>query len=384
MLPRAEKAFFLIADISGYTRFLAAAELEHAQDIIADLMGVIVKALKPPFRLAKFEGDAVFLYLSGESADGAAVIDAIDAAYLAFRRRLRDVRQASSCACQACAAMAMLDLKFVLHHGAMVRQRVAGREELAGRDVILVHRLLKNDAKPALGGHAYALMTDDAIRALGIDSAGFGLRAHAETVDQIGAVPAGLRDMETVWRGEQERRRFVVAPEDAHVVWTFDLAGAPQAVWEHLTVPGARQGWWPSDGIAETSPGGRRGIGTITHCMHGKDAVVEEVLDWQPPSYVTVGIQLPVPGAPRIVMTRFLQASATGTRLEMRIARPRPKDRDLVNQAGARFHTAITASLQTLQAMLAAQATEPAAVAEPATPVAGGRFLAVPVRPTGA
>ena len=33
-------------------------ELDHAQDILADLMGTIVSALRPSFRLAKLEGDA--------------------------------------------------------------------------------------------------------------------------------------------------------------------------------------------------------------------------------------------------------------------------------------------------------------------------------------
>jgi hypothetical protein len=35
MLPKPESACFVIADISGYTSFLAGVELDHAQDIIA-------------------------------------------------------------------------------------------------------------------------------------------------------------------------------------------------------------------------------------------------------------------------------------------------------------------------------------------------------------
>jgi hypothetical protein len=37
-------------------------ELDHAQDILADLMGAIVSALRPGFRLAKLEGDAAFTF----------------------------------------------------------------------------------------------------------------------------------------------------------------------------------------------------------------------------------------------------------------------------------------------------------------------------------
>ena len=134
MLPKAEAAYFAIADISGYTNFLAAVELDHAQDIIADFMDVVVKGLRPPFRLAKFEGDAAFVY-STATIDGSLLQDAIEGAYFKFRRRLRDIRQASTCECRACVAMGDLDFKFVIHHGEMVKQKMGGREELAGRDV---------------------------------------------------------------------------------------------------------------------------------------------------------------------------------------------------------------------------------------------------------
>jgi hypothetical protein len=53
----------------------------------------------------------------------------------------------------------------------MVKQQMGGREELAGRDVILVHRLLKNAVGEKFGGHAYALYSDAAARSLGVDPA---------------------------------------------------------------------------------------------------------------------------------------------------------------------------------------------------------------------
>jgi hypothetical protein len=40
--------------------FSLVVELDHPQDIITDLMDQGGKVLRPPFRLAKFEGDAVF------------------------------------------------------------------------------------------------------------------------------------------------------------------------------------------------------------------------------------------------------------------------------------------------------------------------------------
>jgi class 3 adenylate cyclase len=91
-LPKPESACFVIADISGYTSFLAGVELDHAQDIIADLMDTVVKGLRPPFRLAKFEGDAAFVYAVTAKVDGSMLQDTIESAYFKFRRRATSSR----------------------------------------------------------------------------------------------------------------------------------------------------------------------------------------------------------------------------------------------------------------------------------------------------
>jgi class 3 adenylate cyclase len=47
--PRTEPACLVIADIAGYTGYLAGVELDHAQDILADLIDTVVGALRPTF-----------------------------------------------------------------------------------------------------------------------------------------------------------------------------------------------------------------------------------------------------------------------------------------------------------------------------------------------
>jgi hypothetical protein len=79
MLPKPELAYFAIADISGYASFLAGVELDHAQDIIADFMDTV--GLRPPFRLAKFEGGAAFVHAVAEKVDGSLLQDTIESAY---------------------------------------------------------------------------------------------------------------------------------------------------------------------------------------------------------------------------------------------------------------------------------------------------------------
>jgi uncharacterized protein YndB with AHSA1/START domain len=382
MLPKTEAAYFAIADISGYTSFLAAVELDHAQDIIADFMDTVVKGLRPPFRLAKFEGDAAFVYTTAEKVDGSVLQDAIEGAYFKFRRRLRSVRQASTCECRACVAVDDLDFKFVVHHGEMVKQRMGGREELAGRDVILVHRLLKNSVSEKIGGRAYALYSDAAMRAMGVDPVAQGLIAHHETVDVIGDVTLWARDLESASRQEDAQIRMEVTRADAYATLEFDIAAPRETVWEYLTVPGQWQKWWDADNISEDSRKGRRGVGTKNHCLHGKNTNIEETLDWRPVDYFTVGIVLPVPGAPRIVMTRALLDRPNGmTRLELRIAKPKSKDKAFVDGAAAKFAERMSQAIAVLRSMVEGKQSAFSAMEEPTLKLSTGRFLTEPVKP---
>lgn len=135
---KATRACLLIADISGYTRYLAGAELEHAQDILADLLDVVVTETGGMFELAKIEGDAVFCFAPDtDDVTAARLVTLLDACYAAFARRRDTIARLSSCTCRACASVPSLDLKFVVHDGELVVHIVARRQELAGPDVIL-------------------------------------------------------------------------------------------------------------------------------------------------------------------------------------------------------------------------------------------------------
>lgn len=98
MLPAAQPTCLLIADISGYTGYLAGTELDHAQDILADLIGAVVSSLRPGFRLAKLEGDAAFTFRPVDRIDGSALLDTIEQCYVGFRRRRNLSDAAALCA----------------------------------------------------------------------------------------------------------------------------------------------------------------------------------------------------------------------------------------------------------------------------------------------
>jgi len=383
MLPSPESACLVIADISGYTDYLAGVELDHAQDILADLIDRVVKALRPPFKLAKLEGDAAFAYVVTDAVDSSLMQDTIEGAYFAFRRRLRNIRQASSCECDACRRIPTLDLKFVVHHGLIAKQKMAGRDELVGRDVILIHRLLKNSASEKLGGHAYALYTDACMKAMGVDPIAQGFAEHNETIDIIGEVRAWLKDLEIAWQTENVRQRIEVTPESASAVYAQEISAPPALVWEFSTLPGRRKIWSGADAIREDAPKGRRGAGTVNHCMHGKDAIVEEVVDWRPPEYLTSRYQMPAPGAPKFLMCDALIPLPDGrTRLEVRIAPADPKDKAVIGQMLPTIEPIIRAASEHLARMVDEElAKRPTAAAdeEPTLPVSEGRFASEPI-----
>ena len=139
------EGYLLLADISGYTEFLTGTELEHAHAIIRELTRLIRERLAPPMRFVKLEGDAVFCYAEAQALqNGERFVELIEACYFGFANRLLDMARGTTCRCDACAAIPSLGLKFVTHYGSFMTEDDDGREDLAGPDVILVHRLLKN------------------------------------------------------------------------------------------------------------------------------------------------------------------------------------------------------------------------------------------------
>ena len=355
----AQPTCFLIADISGYTGYLADVELDHAQDILADLVGAVVSALRPNFRLAKLEGDAAFTFATTERIDGSMLLDTIERCYFGFRRRRRDVRQATSCACNACVRIPDLDLKFVVHHGEAIHQKVAGRQELLGSDVILVHRLLKNDVVEKLGISAYALISQQCIDASDIDPAALGMREHTETYDRIGDVPAWAHDLGRRWDAEEARARVRVAPDDAILDVAIETSVPPQVAWAFLTKPGQRMSWqpWVTEVTIQGATGGRRGVGSANHCMHGKDAVIEEILDWRPYDYVTDRTILDTPSGPvRVLHTIELEPVTSGTIIHLRFAAPTTRrEKGLMEHIGPAYGAALRSGIPMLLTLLEAE-----------------------------
>jgi hypothetical protein len=184
--PRRADGPLLLADIGGYTAFLRAVATAHEADAFANgnipdayammssLLDGIVGRLVPPFTLSKLEGDAVFAYATDDAVvpRGADLRTCIEACHAEFRSRLDAAHEVWTCTCDACLRIDSLELKFILHAGPFVIQQIAGRDELVGPDVVMAHRLLKNDAADLLGHGAYALLTAAAVDRFGVPTDG--------------------------------------------------------------------------------------------------------------------------------------------------------------------------------------------------------------------
>jgi len=160
------RVLLMIADISGYTKFMVSSdmEIEHSQRIISELIQTIIRQVEIPLEVSKLEGDAIFLYAKKDSdasawedtrkVTGEKLIQFFDA----FYEKLQELGNHTSCSCGACSNLHVLKLKIVVHSGEALFYRIHQFDELSGSDVILVHRLLKN----SVANDEYLLMTEPA------------------------------------------------------------------------------------------------------------------------------------------------------------------------------------------------------------------------------
>ena len=150
------RAVLLIADISGYTRYMNwnRTHLAHAQLTVAELLESVIDAGKG-LKVAELEGDAVFFW----EPDGDAkvlVCDRLSQMRRAFFARRARIKKDFDCDCDCCVQLDNLTLKFVAHEGEVAEQKIKRQHKLASLDVILVHRMLKNLVPVS----EYVLMTD--------------------------------------------------------------------------------------------------------------------------------------------------------------------------------------------------------------------------------
>ena len=196
--------YLLLADISGYTAFMAGVEQEHGLDfsagvpaaypILAALLDSVIRGIEPDFTLVKLEGDAVFAAAPTDRLDGHGdrVLVDLGTMYRAFVDSRTAAIPSHDHVCSACPNVARLDLKVVVHRGPAVHQTVGAGSDLLGPAVTIAHRLLKNTVRSRIGARPYLFLTDAAATELGIPDVGL---AHSEAYQDAGEISGRIIEL---------------------------------------------------------------------------------------------------------------------------------------------------------------------------------------------
>ncbi|MEE9449810.1 MAG: DUF2652 domain-containing protein [Ignavibacteriaceae bacterium] len=153
-------ALIFIPDISGFTEFITQTEIKHSNHIISELVETILAANRLNLTVSEIEGDAVLFYRKGEPPPLQELIEQIKNMFLDFHMYLKVIQRDNVCQCGACRSAINLSLKFIVHYGQLSETVIQNFTKIIGSDVILAHRLLKNN----IGETEYMLLTDKYFR----------------------------------------------------------------------------------------------------------------------------------------------------------------------------------------------------------------------------
>ena len=284
-----KQGYFLIADITGFTSFVAETELEHSRLILSEILNHIVNKFTSHFSLVEIEGDAVFLYAPIENfSRGEIILEMVESSYYSFRDNKASFRRYATCNCRACEMTSGLDLKFFIHSGSYVLNDVAGKVKPMGTSVNIIHRLTKNKVSESTGWSAYILLTKECLDNLKLELS--DIHSQTEYYEHIGTVNTFSINLDEQYKKYIKDRIECISPDDADYIVERNYSVVPSVLWEWVNNPKKRSQWlevtnWnPVD-----RPFGRTGKGAINHCANSN--FFENLLDYRPFDYYTSEIK---------------------------------------------------------------------------------------------
>lgn len=151
------RGLLFIPDISGFTKFINEAEIEHSRLIIQELLEILIDNNKIGLEVSEIEGDAILFYKYGPAPPLNELYEQVERMFLSFHQSLYAYDQWKYCYCKACNSAIDLTLKIVTHYGEFTDYNVKNFKKLIGKDIIVAHQLLKND----INQREYWLVTDN-------------------------------------------------------------------------------------------------------------------------------------------------------------------------------------------------------------------------------
>ena len=191
------KGFIVLVDISGYTNFVSKHNIDpsenkkldfgqaHAEHIISDLLEKVINELDDVLTINKLQGDAALFYGFSRNNNNLSdeIIKKLQTSFEVFNQRLEELKFVESCKCGTCADIGNLKLKSFVHYGNFLIKKINQFKEIAGQDVILAHRLMKN----SISVSEYMLFTKSFTELKEINFLG-SIENRIEKYDDIGNV----------------------------------------------------------------------------------------------------------------------------------------------------------------------------------------------------
>src|SRR5258706_15505101 len=109
------KGYFIITDISGYTEYLTRSELDHANEVLQSLFDAQIAAVKHPFVISGFRGDAIFIYVPFTYfVQKQIFLVGLENFYFFFEDILQQMQYYNTCSFLSCNIVSVLDLKICI------------------------------------------------------------------------------------------------------------------------------------------------------------------------------------------------------------------------------------------------------------------------------
>lgn len=143
---KAAPTLICIPDISGFTRFMSDMDFELTSKVIPSLLNKIIYSNEIELKVSEIEGDAVLFFRQGGLPPFEKLVNQCQYFYTEFYKQLDALRKKHSDKNGAYKIPKMLGLKIVLHYGQEIGVVPVGKRiKLMGEDVIIAHKLLKNN-----------------------------------------------------------------------------------------------------------------------------------------------------------------------------------------------------------------------------------------------
>ena len=142
----AQPTLICIPDISGFTRFMSETAFELNSKVVTSLLNQIIYSNNIGLKISEIEGDAVLFFKSGELPSLNNLLKQCNRFYLEFYDQMRKLHSKFSDRDGSEKIPEILGLKIIMHYGESIGEVAVGKNiKLMGEDVIVAHRLLKNN-----------------------------------------------------------------------------------------------------------------------------------------------------------------------------------------------------------------------------------------------